>query len=579
MMIILVSLLRPHLLTIRNRIRFGSQGQFGLKRDLLLLIIAFIIMGCIFFAVKMTFNFFKGNPSFMEIIPLKLLTVGFEYVFLFVFFTDTVAVTGNVFTADNMNLLLSTPVSNIRLYFAKVIETYVETGVMFFVFIFPALLGYGFALNLPWYFIPVCLAIFLAILAIPLGFAFVISTLIANLLSFVWKRGAIFFPLLVSSAIWALYVFISRLDQVRKAKQGAHALLAMTGIYSEAKPLWYPPRWASDIASTLFSFEGQIPILQCFMLVLASIFSLSLGYLFFDYFLLPVRSGVGSGHIVKNRYLISPWRRDVTRKLMESFLSFFPLHQQIKAIILKDLSNLLRDRAQAIQLLLFLGVFTLYITVANFMGAAFNLGNASARAWYAVLAVMNFLFTGFILTTVLTRLVYPSISLEGKAFWLLQITPIQLSRLIRAKFYCWLPVVMFFGATLLAAGAISIGTDADFVFLSAFLGAVLGIGYTGLALGLGAKYASFHWESPNQISIGLGTLVLLLCSLLLLFALSIPCAVITTIYLIPELYIILGYKKAVTALCFSIILYTAISVCAAWLFCKRGVGALRSVLG
>jgi hypothetical protein len=221
---------------------------------------------------------------------------------------------------------------------------------------------------------------------------------------------------------------------------------------------------------------------------------------------------------------------DITRKIVEFLYRWFPLSDQTRALVVKDLTCLVRDRGQALQLLLFVGISMAYLMLFKFasIGLSFD-AIAAEQAWRAFLACMNFLFVGFILTAVMTRLVYPSVSLEGRAFWILLVAPIQLRNMIEAKYRCWLPFTISFAVMLLTTGSIALELPIESWLVSAVIGTLLALGCTGMATGLGALFASFEWESPNQVTAGLGTLVLFLCSLLMVVTLFVPVSLATAL--------------------------------------------------
>ncbi len=476
------------------------------------------------------------------IVPVKILGLLFYAFFVLLVISNTVACIGNVYNSQNMNLLLYTPVSSLRLYLAKLIETLFETSTMFVVFLLPVGLAYIFALDVRPGFLLSSAAIAIPFLMIPTGIAMVIGTVFVLCASFVWRRGLFFLLCLLSMGAWALYSLIDLLGEIELKRGGANAIVQIIGVFENPNPLWLPSRWASDLIAYFILGTVEAADTKILLLVASAIGSTALGYLVFDRFVLLVRSSANVSHRVEEeeRTLGGTKEMDTVRLILESVYTRLPLRQQTRAIILKDLTSLVRDRAQALQLLMYLGFAIVYLTIIKFMSAALGLAPVAMLAWWAFLASINILFAGFILTAVMTRLVYPSISLEGRAFWILVTGPIDLRELIRAKVTCWFPLAVCVSVTLLLAGVFAINPSFALVVCSIYIGVCMSIGCTSLAVGIGSMFASFEWESPNQISAGFGTLLLLLGSLTLVLLTMIPASIMTFLIMIPQLRVKVG---------------------------------------
>ena len=534
------TILRPYFLSFRNRWRFRDRMNHGFKRDLLLALVALMIMVCIFVACVMLFRALADRPAFVLLLPPRMIDLAYYYFFVLLLVSNTVAATGNIYSSENMSLFLSAPVSAPRLYVAKFLETLFETSIMFFIFMFPAGLAYVVALGLSWKFLACGVGVSLLFLAIPVGIGIVMATMFANIISFIWRRGFVLALALVAVFGWVFFRLSHELTVARATKTGSRVLVGMSGIYDNQNPYWLPSRWVSDILSSFLGAPIERPAVNALLLLSAAVASLLLGYLVFDLLALRVRSIASISHRVSSRTSVARKASDTLRSWFERIYSFVPVDQQIRAVILKDLSSLVRDRAQALQLLLYLGIATLYVSVFGFMGAAWEMAPIALQLWWAFLASMNVLFAGFILTTVMTRLVYPSVSLEGRAFWILQVTPIETRKLVRSKFFCWLPVTALITLSLLLSGLLAIGMNFSIIVFTFVVGCALSIGYTGLAIGIGSSFASFDWESPSQIAVGFGTLVLLFSSLTILMAMLVPCSYTLFLLAVPNLRLIFG---------------------------------------
>ncbi|HQH28302.1 MAG TPA: hypothetical protein PLP17_12965, partial [Oligoflexia bacterium] len=339
-------------------------------------------------------------------------------------------------------------------------------------------------------------------------------------------------------------------------------------------PVWLPSRWAADILGYYVTGQSANAGLEITLLWSCAFGSLALGYLAFDYFLLPVRSLAGMHHRPNENGMMKRRKRDIFRTLFEFVYHRVPLDEQFRAIILKDLTSVVRDRAQALQLLIYLGIAVVALVILEFMSSALNLSFIGQRSWWAFLASCNVLFTGFVITALMTRLVYPSISLEGKAFWIMITAPIDMERLIKAKFLCWLPFIMFIASVLLVSGVVAIYATWELMLASVLVGLCLSIGCTGLAVGIGSIFASFEWESPTQIATGFGTLVLLLASLALVVIIFMPASTLMFMCTILEPRAVVGEMLAPFGKAMMVLLIFLINFLVASFSCRKGVESL-----
>ncbi len=537
-----LTLLRPHYLVIRNRLKGKNRSPRAIRRDLLLLGISLIIMVCIYIVFFILFRGLAREPSFARIIPRKMIDLVYAYFLVLLAISSTVAAMSNIYSSETIQLLLQAPVSSFRIYTAKYLETFLETTFMFFILTTPAALAYVTQLGVSWWILPAGFCLSLLFLLIPVGFGIIIATTFAQLIALLWKRGGILFIGIFITFIGAAAQLAGDLRNVQEQKEGARAFVGMVGLNSTSNPAWLPSRWVADTLGVFVKGDPEGMMLKIGLLVSAVVLSFASGFLVFDLFSMRVRSSAHV-HVTQGTGKFRG-RSDIFRMVLEKVAGMIPFDAHARAIIVKDLSSLVRDRAQALQLILYLGLGALYITVYSFLSTALALSAVAQQLWVAFLAISNVLLVGFMTTTILTRLVYPSVSLEGRAFWIIQVTPIRVQEVVRAKLYCWLPFTTLLASSLMVVGAFAIGLDVATSMIVLLLGLAMTLGTTALAIGLGARYASFDWESPSQLAIGLGTLSLLLLSVTVVFLFTIPSSVLLSFLIVPRLREIVGAETS-----------------------------------
>src|SRR5262249_28097219 len=122
---------------------------------------------------------------------------------------------------------------------------------------------------------------------------------------------------------------------------------------------------------------------------------------------------------------------------------------------------------------------------------------------YAV-SLMNLSGTCILLCAGLSRFVFPLISLEGRKFWILGLTPLSRDQILRGKFA--------FAATgsLVVAEGLILTSDAlltlplEGLLLHAAVVAIIALGLSALNVGLGAYLPTFRETDPSKIVVGFG---------------------------------------------------------------------------
>lgn len=536
-------LLRPNFLSLRNRYRYDRTMR-STQKDLLLVFMALLTMTCVYAAFALLFWNLKDNQLFIALIPGKIIELVYYAFFFILLISSTIAAISNIYNAENMDLLLIIPVSKFRLYIIKIIHIGMESCAMLFVLGIPVGLAYITALDIHPSFILTGVLASLPFVCIPIGLSIVTATIFVKLISKFWHRGAFLIGALAIALMYVIHQFSNLLKNVQPGDQGTTVLTRTISLFENPNPTWLPSSWVADILTAYTGNPLEDLYIKITLLVATALGSLGCGYLFFDYFTLSVRSSNCSTQTGKNAR-----STDISRRLLDFACHKLHVEPQIRSMIIKDLTSLIRDQGQSFQLIMFLSISIAYIALFKISSIGLELSGATAQdIWVAFLACMNFLFVGCILTAMMTRLVYPSVSLEGRAFWIMLVSPIPLKKLVDAKYQCWIPLTASYSSLLFISGGIALNVDYISLFILGIIGASLAIGVTGLAIGLGSIFAIFEWESPNQVSTGLGTLVLFLSSLALIVLLFAPAsiAISTTISIKILVYMAIMCLKQVS---------------------------------
>ncbi len=181
-----------------------------------------------------------------------------------------------------------------------------------------------------------------------------------------------------------------------------------------------------------------------------------------------------------------------------------------RALLAKEILQFIRTPQQWIQFLLFLLMVIIY--VGNLARIQYTLQGAGGF-WMQLLSILNFGFSGFILASLITRFVFPLVSLEGRNRWILLSAPITIWQVLSQKF--WLSALIFFLIAELIAliSGILLRQGTTMIVISSVMLFLMSITLTSLSLGLGAIFPLYHETNPMRIVSGIGGIIAILVSL------------------------------------------------------------------
>jgi ABC-2 type transport system permease protein len=206
-----------------------------------------------------------------------------------------------------------------------------------------------------------------------------------------------------------------------------------------------------------------------------------------------------------------------------------------RAIITKEYKVFSRDITHTIQLGMLLGITFVYLYNYRLLTAPTKMSEEALTIWNIFLLISNVALGSLVLTSICSRFVYPSVSMEGTAFWLVQSAPVSLRDVLTAKFKSWLTPISIIGGVIFISGAMALNADVPLVLASCATGIILCHGLVALGVGLGALFSQFEWEHSTQLSMSLGSFIFMLTSMLFLGVNLIPIGLMFGTYtLFPE---------------------------------------------
>jgi ABC-2 type transport system permease protein len=135
------------------------------------------------------------------------------------------------------------------------------------------------------------------------------------------------------------------------------------------------------------------------------------------------------------------------------------------------------------------------------------------------------------MAAVAVRFVFPAVSAEGAAFWIIRTAPISMRHFLWSKFWTGLLPVFVLSEGLTIVANEFLGSEM-FLKVVAALGVVfMSLALVGLATGMGARYPRFGADSMTQVAASYGGVVFMILAVLFILVMVLLLAWPSSIYL------------------------------------------------
>ncbi len=562
-----VVILRPYVLSLKNRWRQQLAHRHLGRAMTLPAIVLFVMLG-VHFGTLTFFEKISLHPQYSPLLLATLVQMISLTFFVLLVFSSLMAALGVLFSSKDLPLLLSSPVSHGRIYFARLLQVAVNSTWMFFLLAVPAVTGTQAALHLPWTFLFAALGAFIPYVVIPAALGVILITLFVNIVP--PHRIRELMVAAAVSAVWIIiYVHYSNRGMAVTDRQKMDELVHLLTASSVPQASWLPSTWASVVLNSFILPASVSPGLSFCLLVCSACAMAALGYLVFD--CLFLRGWVLSTQGSRTLSIRSSNLSVILGRLL------IPFNSQLRAICYKEARMFLRDTYQSLQLVLLLLLTFIYLYNFRALRSNMNLQPDLLSAWQVMLSLANSSFGASVVAAVAARFVFPSVSMEGRAYYIVRCAPLSLKNFLLSKFWTWFWPICILCLILLVSGTLSIFASVETVFASAGLAVALSIGIVGLGVGSGAVCARFDWESPNQVSASLGSLVYMLLSLGLIMVTMLPSIPVFVLTCVPSVGRHLGGNDYLLVMVCSFILIFYLNCAAARHALRAGVEKLQEL--
>jgi ABC-2 type transport system permease protein len=476
-------LLLPTFWAMRNRARRREQGdgaRVGIFGGIALLVGA-SIFGVVFWLTWQLLDYAELGDY--------LIRLGFSWLFLtflsFLSFSAIVTSLSTFFLSEDLRLLLAAPIAPERLFYSRFVKTVGQAAWMVVTFLVPVVLGVGLArcASLGYYLVAVLTLI--PFVTIPVALGSVVTLVLVNVFPARRARDILTLMGLLFAVTIVMMLRFLRPERLLSVESLPDIAAFFSTLQSPVAPL-LPSFWAGE---TLFaSLRGGHDWLHA-----GSLWTTALA------FLVLARAAYG-------RYYFTGWSKaQEARKARFTRFGFIdaigralPGGPAGQHLFVKDLKVFLRDTTQWSQLLLLVALMLVYLY--NFRVLDLDKIPYISGVVKNAYAFVNLAMAAFVLSAVAVRFVFPAVSAEGAAFWIVRTSPVPMRAFLWSKFWIGLVPVLIVAEALTVASNHFLGAAPFLRVLGAVAIFFMTFALVGLATGMGAMFPRFNAENLTQVA-------------------------------------------------------------------------------
>ncbi len=499
-------LLRPRLLSTLQGIKPGKKKGNRWRIFIFIFIGAVFWLGAfiIFFRIL---NYFQSVEGFGDILAQRLLSMIVITFFTLLLFSNIINSLSHLYLSRDLSLLHSLPVPAKDIFISRWLVSAFDSSWMVILFSFPVFLSYGmiYQAGAGFYLLSFSGMVFLCLIAAA------ISSILVMLGAVILPAGKIrslFIVLGVALAILLVLVLrIIRPEQLVNPQTFASVVIYLNSLQA-LDAAYLPTTWISDMISAALKSDWKFSL---FNLALSASFAFSLFFI--------------NDSIAKTSYFRGFSRAQTTAKRLfypvsfgnsgwDALLNF--LSPAAKAFAVKEIKTFFRDSTQWPQLFLICALIVIYLY--NFSVLPLEKSPVNIIYLQNVFSFLNMGLAAFVLSAIAARFVFPAVSMESEAFWIIQAAPVSIKTFLWIKFFLYYIPLLIVSEILIIVSNILLGVTPFIMVLSIITIFCLVPAIVAMAIGLGARYPDFKSENPAMAATSFGGLLFMLCSFALIAA-------------------------------------------------------------
>jgi ABC-2 type transport system permease protein len=496
-----ITLLMPRLWSYKNG-EISKDAESRTVRWLLFGAVGLLFWIGIFVVFFRVLTYFQGVDSFGDILAHKLLSMVLITFFTLLVFSGIITSLSKLYLSRDLILVHAMPVSASRIFLARWIESSLDSSWMVIVYSLPVFLSYGIVFQAgPFFYLAVGMMI-LPMCLIASSLSAVLVMLVALVLPAGRIRTVFIFLSLFLFVILLLAFRVMRPEQLTNPDAFSSVLQYFRSLETGGSP-WLPTTWIFEgIRAALSGFYRaalfDLALVWSFAATLAFVMTWIAGATYF--------TGFSKAQTTSERLLPGRSERSKSAAWLLHILS-----GPARAFAVKEIKVFFRDQTQWPQVFLIAALIVIYLY--NF--SVLPLDRSPMKTVYLqnLLSFLNMGLASFVLTALAARFVFPAVSTEGAAFWIVRAAPVQIRTFLWVKFFIYYVPLLLLSEILIVATNILLQVTDFMMALSVATIFCIVPGIVAMGVGLGAVYPDFQSENPAQAVTSFGGLLfMILCT-------------------------------------------------------------------
>ncbi len=481
----------PLACSLRNR--FLPGGHLPLRTGAILLF-GLALFAALYLVSFKTVSYFHRQNELGIILSLKIFQMAWLIMFTMLIFSTMVSGISALFLSNDNEIFCAAPVPPERLYLMRFVSTILYTSWMMLIFSLPVFGAYGSVFNAGHLYWPLMVLSVLSTAAMAGGIGLALTVLLVNIFPARRTKDIVVYLSLLFGILLYLVIRLIRPEDLADPEKFPDFLEYLSAMQTPAAPL-LPPSWASNMLSSYLQ-EGQTDLLLTALLLLTPCI------LFF------------AGERIMGHWFFSGFS-----KAQESFGGFHrfkekPYHPSpMRWFFRRELHLFMRDSSEWSQLFLVGALIVVYLY--NFKALPLDRSPMPLEYITNLVSYANIGLTGFLISSLSARFVYPAIGSEGSGFDLIRASPLGTGRYMLYKYTFYVIPFSCLALVLLIVSNHLLQIKGPMVWISVCTGLIITWSVVALALGFGAMYADFKAENRAAVLGGFGAILFLFSALTL----------------------------------------------------------------
>ena len=446
--------------------------------------------------------YFQSVEVIGDLLAHHLLAMVLLTFFSLLIFSHIVTALSNLYLSVDLELCHATPVHLEELFLSRCINTFVDSSWMVIIFGLPVMMAYAYVYQPgPAYYLTF-LHLGLATALIAAGIGILLTMVLVQI--FPAQRTRDIVMLLCIFLVIGLYLMFRFLRPERLVDPEAFFSIMqyMTALEAPDSP-YLPTHWLTETlwdhltgSAKQGHFFGTLYVWSS----AAALIVINIWVAQFTYF-----NGYSKSQEAKKRRRGGQTLLDICLKSLTKLLP-----DDLASVMDKDLRTFFRDNTQWSQLLLLGALVAVYLY--NFTVLPLDRNPLPMDFLQNEIAFFNMGLAGFVLSAIGVRFIFPAISAEGRAFWILRSSPLSMKRFLWGKYVFYLFPMLILGEVLVVSTNYLLHVSHFMMVLSSVTMFLAIFGIVALGIGFGALYPKFKYENIAQVSTGFGGVMYMIIS-------------------------------------------------------------------